>query len=294
MAAIIKRKIKGKEYYYLKHSIKVDNKVKSKEKYLGKEIPKNIKQIKKEFEDTIKKEQWFSKINIIKRNFNKEFKSMPKPAREKYTKQFAVKFTYNTERIEGSTLTLKETADLLEEGIAPNKSIADIKETQAHEKIFYNMLNYKGYLNLKKIIYWHKILLKDTKPAIAGIIRKHNVRVGRSIVKFPDWQLVSYLLKQFFEWYEKNKNKIHPIELASLVHLKFVSMHPFIDGNGRISRLLMNFILKKNEYPMMDIPYDKRINYYNALEKVQLKKSDEFSFVKHIIHRYLKEYKKYL
>ena len=86
---------------------------------------------------------------------------------------------------------------------------------------------------------------------------------------------------------------MHPVELATLVHLKFITIHPFTDGNGRISRILMNFILHRNNYPLLDISYIGRNNYYNALEKSQTK-NDDRTFVMHVIKRYLKDYKKYI
>ena len=86
---------------------------------------------------------------------------------------------------------------------------------------------------------------------------------------------------------------MHPVILAVLVHLKFVSIHPFSDGNGRISRIIMNFVLHKFNFPMLDIEYVNRDNYYNALERSQIKK-DSYIFVKHIVKRYLKEYNGYI
>ena len=293
MATIEKKTVKGKGYFYLRHSIKVGDKVIKKEKYLGKELPDNIEEIKKEFEECSKKEQWFSKIDNIKKKFNVEFKAMPRVAKEKYLRYFAIKFTYNTDRIEGSTLTLKETADLLEEGISPKKPVKDIKEAQSHDRVFYDMFNYKGNLKLSEVLHWHKMLFKDTEPDIAGIIRRHNIRIARSEVELAAWPELDSMLHDFFKWYNRDKNKLHPLELAALVHLKFVTIHPFSDGNGRISRILMNFILKKYGYPMLNIPYTKRDLYYNALEHAQTKKDDSV-FVKHVIHRYLKEYKDYL
>jgi Fic family protein len=101
------------------------------------------------------------------------------------------------------------------------------------------------------------------------------------------------LLKEFFDWYQNIKKKTHPVELAALVHLKFVTIHPFTDGNGRISRLMMNFVLKRNEFPLMDISYNKRNSYYNSLERSQINKEDSI-FVQWFFRRYLEEYKKYI
>ncbi|MBU4493217.1 MAG: Fic family protein, partial [Nanoarchaeota archaeon] len=80
---------------------------------------------------------------------------------------------------------------------------------------------------------------------------------------------------------------------AALVHLKFVTIHPFSDGNGRISRLIMNFVLNRHGYPLLNISYEKRTGYYNALERAQIKKQDNI-FVQWFFRRYVKEYKRYL
>jgi len=101
------------------------------------------------------------------------------------------------------------------------------------------------------------------------------------------------LLSEFFDWYKKAKKELHPVELAALAHLKFVTIHPFSDGNGRLSRLMMNFVLNKREFPMLDIPYMKRAGYYNALERSQIKK-DEVIFKNWFFRRYEKENRKYL
>jgi Fic family protein len=89
----------------------------------------------------------------------------------------------------------------------------------------------------------------------------------------------------FFRWYTKNEERLHPVELAALVHLKFVTIHPFGDGNGRISRLMMNFVLNKKEYPMFSISYEGRTSYYNALERSQIKKESN-----HFLLWFIKKY----
>jgi len=294
MVSVKKRKIKGQEYYYLVHSIKVDGKVETREKYLGKTIPKSVEQAKAEFMHEIYKERWFKDLNQIKRNFSKEYRELPQPAKEKYLQNFMVKFTYDTNRIEGSTLTLRETADLLEEGITPgDKSVTDVKEAEAHKKVFYEMLEYKGDLTLQKVLEWHQHLLKNTKPQIAGKIRTHGVAITGTDVELPTPVELGLLLRNFFKWYNKEKKKLHPLELAAIVHLKFVSIHPFTDGNGRISRLMMNFVLHKHGFPMLNISYKNRSAYYTALERAQTKKIGHI-FIRHIMRNYLKMYKKYI
>jgi Fic family protein len=285
---------KEQNYYYLEHSYRDNNKVIKKKKYLGKEIPKNIVEIKKQFMDEINETLWYEKLDKIKLNFKNEFSRLPLTAKKKYQENFLIKFTYNTNRIEGSTITLKETTRLLQDGTTPsNKSIKDIKEVESHKKVFEEMIVEKGDLTLDLIKKWHKKLFSGIDDEIAGKIREHNVAIAGSRFEPPSANELEYLLRQFMQWYNNNKNKIHPVELAALVHLKFVTIHPFTDGNGRISRLLMNFILNRNNFPMVDITYVGRSNYYTALERSQTK-NEERIFVMHIIKRYMKDYKKYI
>jgi len=294
MAIIRKRKIGNREYYYLEHTKRNGKHVEKKEKYLGTKIPANIETIKKEFLDQIYRKKWFSQIDQIQQNFSKEQQSMPREAKQKSLENFMVKFTYNTNRIEGGTLTLRETAKLLEEGITPReKPIKDVQEAETHKKVFYKMLEHKGNLNLETILYWHKLLFEETKPGIAGKIRNYQVSISGSKVELPLPVELNFLLRDFFKWYSKSKEKMHPIELTALTHLKFVTIHPFADGNGRVSRLIMNYILHNNSYPMLNITYQNKDTYYTALERSQLKKRDDI-FITHIIKRYIKEYKKYL
>ena len=131
MVNIREKKIGETKYYYLEHSIREGSKVLKKEKYLGKEIPKDIDKIKKEFILDLYKGKWFSDFEKIKKNYSHEQKIMPPSARIKQKQTFAVKFTYNTQKIEGSKLTLKETSNLLERGITPNeKPINDVTEAE--------------------------------------------------------------------------------------------------------------------------------------------------------------------
>ena len=293
MVIVRKRKIGNEEFFYLEHTLRVDGKVEKKERYLGKAIPENIESSKQEFFQELFSEKWHAPLDKIQKNFSGEYGKIPATAKQKYLESFLIKFTYNTNRIEGSTLTLRDTAHLLKEGISPkNKPIKDIKEAESHKKLFYTLLEYKKDLNLNIILYWHKVLLQDIDEEIAGKIRDHQVAIAGTTIQLPYPVELTVLLEEFFKWYNRAKNKLHPVELAALVHLKFVSIHPFTDGNGRMSRILMNFVLNKNKFPMLDISYQNRAAYYRALERSQ-KTRKEYIFVQYLIKRYFKEYKKY-
>ena len=218
---------------------------------------------------------------------------MPKKIEEKELETFAIKFTYNTNKIEGSTLTHLETALLLEQGISPaNKPIEDIKEAEQHREAFYDVIKYDKNINISTLINWHNKLFQFTKKDIAGKIRTYQVYLSGSRHLPPSPADLNLLIKEFFEWYNKNKSKLHPVHLAALVHFRFVSIHPFGDGNGRITRLFMNYVLNKNGYPMLIIEYKNRRSYYNALEMSNVK-NDESIFTLWFFKRYVKEYERY-
>jgi len=294
MVSISKKNIEGNTYYYLEHSYRENRKVNKKVKYLGKKIPKNISQLKEELLLEVYQDLWFDKFNQIKENFTKEKNKIPKSLEKKELENFTIRFTYNTNKIEGSTLTLRETALLLEKGITPSRRpIEDVKETEKHKQVFYEMLSYSKEITLSTLLHWHKKLFEETKKDQAGIIRDYPVEISGSKYIPPYPIELDLLLTEFFDWYKKNRNKLQPVYLAALVHLKFVTIHPFGDGSGRISRLFMNYVLNKHGYPMIVIDYTDRNSYYNALERSQLGKN-EIVFTQWFFKRYVREFKNYL
>jgi Fic family protein len=280
---IIKRR-KGKtEYFYLQHSFRKDGKVVTKELYLGKTIPKNIVEIEEKLVLETKKEL-FDKLKKIRNNFQKEWKRYPESAKEKELHEIAIAFTYNTNAIEGSTITLEEARQILEDKVAPNKSLRDIRETESHAKVFLEMLKTREKISKELLLKWHKDIFEETKPDIAGRFRNYLVRVGIYIA--PDWRDLEKLMKQLIKF--MNESKLNPVELAAKAHYVFERIHPFGDGNGRVGRLIMNYILWKSGYPMLIIEYKNRKAYYRALQR------NEESFVNYFIRRYISIHKKRL
>jgi Fic family protein len=289
-----RRKLNGRTYYYLEHSIRKGDKVQKREVFLGTAIPRNIKELSEKLLDDIHKEKWYVDIDRIKRNFLNEWNAIPKSARDKALQSFAIRFTYDTQKIEGSTLTRRETADLLERRITPSqRPLADVKEAEAHGDLFYEIIGSRKDLSLQIVLDWHRKLFDGTKPDIAGKIRNYQVAISGSDFMPPSPTEVFPMLTDFFRWYARSKNKVHPVTLAALAHLKFVTIHPFGDGNGRVTRLVMNFILNRRGYPMVDIPYVRRGAYYNALERSQTTKQDRV-FLRWFLKNYVGENKRYL
>lgn len=289
MAYIEKKSVKGKVYYYLTQTKRVDGKFKKTRKYLGSQIPKDLLHLRERKKRIRKKLTRLESetVDQIRKNFLKTHridKTLWKTDRERI-----IEFIYNTEAIEGNILTLEETADVLEGKDVKGKK-RDIQEAKNMKKCIDFLFDYNGDLTQEMILKLHHIEQKDIMPD-AGKYRDVNVRVGNYIC--PVWGDVPRLMEEFIEWYNLSKENLHPFELAALVHLKFVKIHPFRDGNGRMTRLLMNFVLLKSKYPLLNIFNDKKIIYYLALQRFDID-GKERPFIRYLYEVYGRQYIEYL
>lgn len=283
MVRITKRKVGKYEYYYLVRSFRKKGRICKEQKYLGKEVPDNVRELMEQFKKKGLSE-FYEKLERIKKNFQLEWNSLPKSVKDIEKEKIAVAFTYNTNAIEGSTITLEEAKEIIEDKISPNKPLRDVKETESHAKVFLEMLDKKEKLSEQLILRWHKEIFGETKPDIAGKYRDYLVRVGDHLGS--DWQDIPWLIKKLFVFL-KTKG-MNPVELSARVHYRFEKIHPFGDGNGRIGRLMINYILWLNRYPMLVIEYKKRRSYYKALKR------DEEGFVNYLLRRYIAVHEKML
>jgi len=196
---------------------------------------------------------------------------------------FAVDYTYNSNAIEGNTLSLSETALVVEKGITiGGKTIREHLEAINHMQAidFIKQLSQKQRTDIATddILAIHKIVLQKIDDYHAGVFRKINVRVAGSSTIFPNYTKVPLLMVDFMQWLHTTNE--HPIIIAALAHFKLVSIHPFVDGNGRTSRLLMNLLLLQAGYPFAIIKNESRAAYINALEKAQLTQNlDDFYMI---------------
>ncbi|MEK6885983.1 MAG: Fic family protein [Nanoarchaeota archaeon] len=282
---IIKRKKGNAEFFSLQHSFRENGEVITREKYLGKTLP-NEKELEKMKEELSKEStsELNKKLEKIRNNFQKEWETFPPSYKEKVLEQIAVAFTYNTNAIEGSKITLEETKEIVEDKISPNKPLRDVKETENHAKVFLEMLNKKEKITKELLLTWHKQIFGASKEDIAGRFRNHLVRVGEHLA--PDWQDVDSLMKGLFDYVNNKPKDINVVEFAAITHYRFEKIHPFADGNGRIGRLLMNYLLWHEGYPMLIIDYKKRKSYNKAFLK------DESNFVRYFLRRYLTIHRK--
>ena len=283
------KKINKKRYYYRVKSVKLNGKVSKERIYLGVNLTKE--KLNKKEKEADKKLNIFSNVlnkdeekflKQIKRDFSKE----PKENYENRYEAFCSLFTHDSTGIEGNTLTFSETSHLLFEGIVPStKSLREIYEISNHKKAFDYILNYKKDLTKEFILSLHYLVVANTLRedliSQSGKYRTVQVFVGKSIPPKP--HEVPNKMASLLRWYSTNKKKLHPLILASYFHTEFEKIHPFVDGNGRVGRLLMNFILHKNKYPMINIPKKRKFKYYEALQNAQYKNNLR-SFVKFLIN----------
>lgn len=210
-------------------------------------------------------------------------------------KWFDVTYTYHTNAIEGNTLTLGETRMILEDGLTVGgKQVKEILEAKNHQKsldLLFNFVSGKKNLSEEIICDLHRKLLLDIDDENAGNYRKIQVYITGSEDLPPAAKEVPGLMKEFIRWYKSSKDNTDLLELAALVHYRFVKIHPFIDGNGRIARLLANLILLEKGYPPIIIPIIRRQEYIEAIKKGE----ENFTlFLLDIINVNLEDYLKML
>ena len=209
-----------------------------------------------------------------------------------------LEYTFESNRIEGNTMTLRETDLVINEGLTiSGKSMREHLEAINHqEAIAYikDLMNKNTSLIEREVLSIHNLILRGIHPEDAGRYRKVQVMIKGSTHTPPQPFLVAKEMEDYFIWYETNKNKLHPILLAAEMHERLVTIHPFIDGNGRTSRLVMNLILLQHGYVIANIKgdYDNRMRYYQALETAQTQnnKEDFMLFIAEIEKESLERY----
>ncbi|MBU2639364.1 MAG: Fic family protein [Nanoarchaeota archaeon] len=279
---ISKKTINGKPRHYLEQSIRMlDGNVKKISIYIKDYKNKNIEEYKEKLSRKLEETYIDYSINFYKKNnifeesllkkieenklgYKKIIKNITKNQLKDIIDRFAVNFTYESNAIEGNSLTLKDVTFVIQENKIPSgKDLREVYETlntkEALELIFENKLR----ITEPDIIKLHKILVKNTGIK-EGYKEFPNYLIGRNVKTTPP-EKVKTEVKKLINWYNKSKN-IHPLEKAAIFHGRFEKIHPFDDGNGRVGRLLANMILLKEGYPGLIIRKSQRIAYFSSLE----------------------------
>jgi Fic family protein len=214
------------------------------------------------------------------------YRPLPESAVKKIREKFEIEMTYNSNAIEGNSLTLKETYLVISEGITiKGKPLKDHLEAKNHKEALdylYELIAKENKPTISEILIrsLNQIVMQSIDKEWAGKYRNSSVIIAGAEHKPPEAADVPRLMNDLMDFIKENRNKLHPIELAAIVHHKLVFIHPFFDGNGRTARLAMNIILMQNGYPLAIILKNDRKKYYNALSKADKGNLEDFiSFV---------------
>ena len=231
----------------------------------------------------------------------KQCRPIPKSVLEKIREHFLIEMTYNSNAIEGNTLTLKETAWVLQEGITikgkPFKDHLEVKNQKEAIDFLYGLVSPEATENITEnlIREIHSLVVKDSDSDIAGKYREGNVIITGAHHKPPEGFEVKMKMQDLIKWINANKNKLHPIDLAAIAHHKISHIHPFWDGNGRVSRIVMNIFVMSAGYPLAVILHNDRKRYYRVLAEADAGNYDQFcEFIAQSVIRSLNLYLKFL
>lgn len=210
-----------------------------------------------------------------------KLRPLPQAALKRLKSELAIEWTYNSNAIEGNTLTLQETRLVLEQGITiKGRNLREHFEAKNHEKAIYfveELARPKYILNEKDIFSIHSLVLENIESEFAGRYRNGQVRIlGANFIP-PNFVKISSLMKELVIYTNENPDKLNHVELTARFHHRFVWIHPFFDGNGRTARLLMNLLLLKFGYPPAIILKNNRKQYYRSLN--QANKGDYKDFI---------------
>lgn len=299
MVYIYKKPVGNKVYYYLRASERKNSKILAKDiAYLGstiEEVKSNLDKLTK-FKNQIRKsykkihsflesnhflekaqklklkQDRFLKdktddIEACRLHYKEVFNKLDVLTKQEAFKTYIIEFAYNTASIEGNTINLEEARDLLNDGITPKgKTLREIYDLQNTEKVFFELLNnHNRDITHKLIIDIHDNLLEKIDERKG--YRTTNVRVIRSNFQASPGTYVKTDMDLLLKWYTEHKDKLHPLILSIAFHHKFEKIHPFMDGNGRTGRMVMNYILLKNNLPPTIIHKKRREEYLQSMRE---------------------------
>lgn len=202
---------------------------------------------------------------------------------------YRIGITWSSNAIEGNTLTENETKILLEDGLTVGgKPLKDVYEAVGHGAAYdymFTLMN-NGTITVPDILHLHRLFYQSIDSENAGSFRKIPIFVSGSDYVFPAPEEVSREMDRLGEWMNKERDGFHPVEFAALLHLKFVTIHPFVDGNGRTARLLLNLALIQCGYLPVIVPPILKLDYNGFIRRYQ-NTGDKAPFVQFICEQEL-------
>jgi Fic family protein len=217
---------------------------------------------------------------------------MQEPLLSQLRDYYRIGLTWTSNALEGSSLTESETKVVLEDGLTvAGKPLREYYEAIGHAKAYdamFGLLDISRSLAEADICRLHALFYQQVDSAQAGIYRKQRVFITGSRFTPPPPEQLQVQMGELVTWMKENENSFHPVAFAAQVHKRFVFIHPFIDGNGRVSRLLMNLCLLRHGYTLAIVPPMLRVEYIQLLETAH---TDDAPFVEFIAERLLETQK---
>ena len=224
------------------------------------------------------------------------FRPLSPPILSELKQRYDVQFTYNSNAIEGNTLTQSETELVLSKGITiGGKTLSEHLEVVGHkDAIDYieTLSQTEAAIGEWEVRQIHNLTVRKVSPTEAGQYRQLDVKAAGTEHVYPPHYLLPELMAAFIQWLDTAQTSLHPVDYAVEAHYRFVSIHPFRDGNGRTGRLLMNLLLLKAGFPIVTISNRRRQDYINAIALAQSSQDDLtalLSFVYEATHESLIE-----
>jgi Fic family protein len=296
MSFIEKQSHGGHTYYYLVKNVRVTPaKAKKLRIFLGRKLPEHG-ELQKCFLELEKMSmelhpaRWLPKLLTEKvDDLSASIIVFRKTDSDVLPKDFMVRYTYNTNAIEGNRLTLRQTALVVSDRIAPEGArTEDVVEALNALDAWERIKSYTGALNGKFVCRVQYEVTKNTSCRIQGDYRNSEVRISGSELVPPKPGEVLELLEELFNKFRAERKALHPVELASFLHNGLVKIHPFTDGNGRTARLLMNWVLLRNRFPPVVIEVTNKEAYYKAIESAD--KGNQKPFAEFLANQLLAQY----
>ena len=210
------------------------------------------------------------------------YRPLPPETLKSLREYYRVGLTYTSNALEGNSLTESETKVVIEDGLTiEGKPLHDVYEAVGHAKAYdyiYQIIN-NPQLSEDDILTLHKLFYQQIDAEKAGHYRNVKVYISGSHYQVSPVSKIQAEMSKLIDWYNKNEKKLHPVELAAALHQRFVFIHPFIDGNGRMARLLMNLALLRNGFTIAIIPAILRHEYIYSLEYAHKDKSVFYEFI---------------
>lgn len=235
-----------------------------------------------------------SDIDVLKNEID-SYRPLPPHLIPSLKEYFRIGLTYSSNALEGNTLTETETKVILEDGLTiGGKTIREHLEVIGHSQAYdlmYQKAQDNAQLTEQDILDLHRLFYYRIDEQNAGTYRNVSIIVTGTDFAFPKPAQVSILMKEFGQEIPALKQSNHPVHFAALLHLKLVTIHPFIDGNGRTARLLMNLALLQQGYPITIIPPIVRSDYMSALRQSNKGNNEPFlDFISEMVYESSKEY----